>query len=342
MSAEDKEKQDLFGLEEEESDVDSTAEQDEVEDSRFSSHRLRSQAFGSGGESDSDLDDDSDADLEHENMGESGEESSDDEGTEEKADDDASKTNDGHADETQPGTASKDKSRKKKKVKKLTAEELEKFEEEQKKTGVCYLSRIPPFMTPHKLRSLLSHYAEIGRMYLAPEDPKITARRKKYTKNRSVNYTEGWVEFKDKKRAKALALFLNMKQIGGRRKDRFYHEMWNIKYLPKFKWNHLNEQMAYERMARQQRLQAEIAQSNRENKTYIQNVERAKMINRLEEKKRKRGEEEKELRRTFKQRAFVEREVDADALKQRGNAGKEAMNRVDAGVKNVLGQVFGK
>lgn len=52
-------------------------------------------------------------------------------------------------------------------------------------------------------------------------DQKITARRRKYSKNRRVNYTEGWVEFKDKKKAKSLAAFLNMKQIGKRANQRY-------------------------------------------------------------------------------------------------------------------------
>jgi ESF2/ABP1 family protein len=74
-------------------------------------------------------------------------------------------------------------------------------------------------------------------------DQKITTRRKKYTKNNRRNYIEGWVEFKDKKQAKAVAEHLNMREIGGKRKSRYYAEMWNIKYLPKFKWHHLTEQM---------------------------------------------------------------------------------------------------
>lgn len=35
--------------------------------------------------------------------------------------------------------------------------------------GVVYLSRIPPFMRPRKVRHLLSQYGTIGRVYLQPE-----------------------------------------------------------------------------------------------------------------------------------------------------------------------------
>lgn len=35
--------------------------------------------------------------------------------------------------------------------------------------GIVYLSRIPPFMKPHKVRHLLSQYGSVGRIYLQPE-----------------------------------------------------------------------------------------------------------------------------------------------------------------------------
>ena len=35
--------------------------------------------------------------------------------------------------------------------------------------GVVYLSRVPPFMRPRKVRHLLSQYGTLGRVYLQPE-----------------------------------------------------------------------------------------------------------------------------------------------------------------------------
>jgi ESF2/ABP1 family protein len=101
-------------------------------------------------------------------------------------------------------------------------------------------------MKPTKLRSLLSKYGKLGRIYLAPEDAKITARRKKYKHNKRINYTEGWVEFLDKKVARATANHLNNNIIGGKKRSYYYDDIWVMKYLPKFKWNHLTEQIAYE------------------------------------------------------------------------------------------------
>jgi ESF2/ABP1 family protein len=59
--------------------------------------------------------------------------------------------------------------KKAKKVKPLTPEELEKFQAARDKTGIVYLSKIPPFMKPVKLRHLLGAFGELGRVYLAPE-----------------------------------------------------------------------------------------------------------------------------------------------------------------------------
>jgi ESF2/ABP1 family protein len=48
----------------------------------------------------------------------------------------------------------------------LTPHELEAFQRKQKKRGIVYISRIPPGMTPPKVRHLLSGYGEVERIYL--------------------------------------------------------------------------------------------------------------------------------------------------------------------------------
>ncbi|CAG8706608.1 18860_t:CDS:2 [Dentiscutata erythropus] len=155
-------------------------------------------------------------------------------------------------------------------------------------SGLVYLSRIPPFMKPAKIKHLLSQFGDVGRVYLAPEDSKIKARRIKYKKNRKQNYTEGWVEFMDKKVAKKVAKALNAQPIGGNKRDVYHDDLWNIKYLPKFKWNNLTEQIVYENKERTHRLQAEISKSRREIKDYIKKVEKSKLIRNIEQKKAKR------------------------------------------------------
>ena len=59
-------------------------------------------------------------------------------------------------------------------------------------TGVVYLSRVPPYMKPDKLRMLLKRYGEVNRVYLTPEDPAIRKRRIAKGGNKRQNYIDGW------------------------------------------------------------------------------------------------------------------------------------------------------
>ncbi|EGF77659.1 hypothetical protein BATDEDRAFT_4571, partial [Batrachochytrium dendrobatidis JAM81] len=170
-------------------------------------------------------------------------------------------------------------------AKPLTLDSLKKFQDKINRTGVVYLSRIPPFMKATKMRSLLARYGQIGRIFLNPEDAKVAARRRKYKHNKRQNFKEGWIEFLDKDQAKRTAATLNNTIIGGKKRSRFYDDIWNIKYLPRFKWNHLTEQLAYELKVKEQRVQTEMAQAKRENKVYLKNVSKAKMIQAMEAKK---------------------------------------------------------
>jgi len=54
-------------------------------------------------------------------------------------------------------------------VQPLTPEALAAFNAAQERTGVVYISRIPPAMRPTKVRHLLSQHGEIGRVYLQQE-----------------------------------------------------------------------------------------------------------------------------------------------------------------------------
>lgn len=177
-----------------------------------------------------------------------------------------------------------------------------------KKSGVVYLSSIPPYMKPIKMKQILSRFGECGRIYLAPEDPVAYSRRVKSGGNRKKKYTEGWVEFQNKKHAKLAAEVLNGNPIGGKKGSFYYDDILNIKYLPKFKWHDLTEQIALEAQERQEKLKAEIAQATKENRVFIDNVEQKE---RIEHAKRKASEEtpdakapkrEPPLRRTFTQK----------------------------------------
>ncbi|KAI3452497.1 hypothetical protein Pfo_009161 [Paulownia fortunei] len=155
------------------------------------------------------------------------------------------------------------------------------------KRGVCYLSRVPPRMDPLKLRQILSQYGEIQRLYLTPEDPAAQVRRKKSGGFRGQEFSEGWVEFTDKKVAKRVARMLNGEQIGGRKRSSFYYDLWNIKYLSKFKWDDLTEEIAYKNAIREQKLALELSAAKRERDFYLSKVDQSKALSKIEERLKK-------------------------------------------------------
>lgn len=171
-------------------------------------------------------------------------------------------------------------------VKPLTAKQLAASQKAVKKTGVIYLSRTPPFMKPQTLKHYLSPFGEIGRVFLTPEDPAAHSRRVKAGGNKKRSFTDGWVEFLSKRDAKMVAENLNGNIIGGRKGSFYYDDVWNIKYLKGFKWHHLTEQISNENAERAARLRAEISKTRRENKAFVEDIERSKMLEGMQAKKR--------------------------------------------------------
>ncbi|KAL2761078.1 hypothetical protein ACRALDRAFT_205092 [Sodiomyces alcalophilus JCM 7366] len=182
----------------------------------------------------------------------------------------------------------------KKKTKGISQKQLLATEKALRKSGVIYLSRIPPYMKPQKLRSLLTPFGELNRIFLAPEDPASRTRRIKAGGNKKRLFTEGWVEFVSKKDAKRTCELLNARPIGGKKGSYYCDDVWNMVYLKGFKWRHLTEQIAAEDAERASRMRAEISRDTRENREFVRNVERAKFLDGVratrEAKKRKRSE----------------------------------------------------
>jgi len=69
---------------------------------------------------------------------------------------------------------------------------------------------------------------------------------------------EGWIEFEDKKIARKVAESLNCTKMmcaKRKRKSGFYSEdLWNIRYLPKFRWEHLTEKLAYDARLKKEKM----------------------------------------------------------------------------------------
>ena len=150
----------------------------------------------------------------------------------------------------------------------LTVEELR---EKIRRSGVLYMSRVPVGMKIIDIRKLLEDYG-IQRCYFIPYKKKL----QNIDGKRVQAYKEGWIEFEDKIYAKLAEYQLNGKPIGGNKKCIYRDELWNLKYLHKFKWNDLVESLTLEKKIQEKELKIEIAQSKRENDFIIKNYEKSK------------------------------------------------------------------
>lgn len=186
--------------------------------------------------------------------------------------------------------------KKKKKVHRLSLTKTVDFNAKLRKRGVLYVARVPPRMTPTKVKSLLSDFGEVTRVYLVEEDAAARKRRRKAGGSGSKRYIEGWIEFADKKIAKHVAASLNNTPISNHKRNIHYGDLWNLKYLRKFQWAHLTEKVAYERRVREQKLRVEMMHARKENAAYTQLVETGKKLDKIEaRRKRRHGNEEGHL-----------------------------------------------
>lgn len=171
--------------------------------------------------------------------------------------------------------------------------------------GIVYLGHIPPRMRPKHMRTMLSVYGEIGRIFLQPEDHCVKRKKKKAGSN-SSSFTEGWVEFRDKRIAKRVAASLHNTAMANKKKSRFISDLWSIKYLHRFQWCHLSERLAYEQTVYHQRMRTEISQAKKETNFYLASVEKSQRLENLRKKKEKKGEVVEEKTWDYKQRPTEE------------------------------------
>ncbi|KAI7125274.1 hypothetical protein KC352_g32208, partial [Hortaea werneckii] len=111
------------------------------------------------------------------------------------------------------------------------------------------------------------------------------------------------------------------------------------KYLKGFKWSHLTEQIANENAERAARLREEVRRTRQENKAFVEDVERGKMLEGMESKKKAKRKAAGELDSA----AGVGQEKKARDFKQRKVQGKEDRKgkaEQSAELKSVLGKIF--
>ncbi|KAE9550462.1 hypothetical protein FO519_006327 [Halicephalobus sp. NKZ332] len=177
-------------------------------------------------------------------------------------------------------------------------------EEKQRRSGVIYFSSIPPKFNPSRIREQLSGFGDVGRIHLV--------KNKRYDKD--IKFTEGWVEFASKRKAKMVAKMLSGTPIGGKGRRATHDAIWCCKYLHGFKWVHLMEQLQYEQKVEEQRLRAELSKVKRQAAFFTEAVEKGEKIKKLEEKVLKKGGLWEKYRRQVEQKKPIKKaEKDTEA-----------------------------
>lgn len=139
-----------------------------------------------------------------------------------------------------------------------------------KKSGVMYLTYVPEGLKISLIRKKLDKYG-VNRIYLRPVKGKLNV------------FKDGWIEFRDKLMAKLCEFELNGRPIGGKKRDPLRDELWNFKYLHKFKWHHLVEKMHLSNKIKEQEIATSLNQANREN-MYILESYKKSFINKKRQK----------------------------------------------------------
>ena len=149
------------------------------------------------------------------------------------------------------------------------------------------MSRIFPHMKPSRLRSLLTPYAPSGinRIFLTPETQESHSRRVRNGGSTRKTFTDGWIEFVDKREARIAVETLNTQTIGGKKGSYYHDDVWNLVFLEGFKWQDLTREIAAENAERANRMRAELTKTRREDRLFEGNVERAKMLDGMKEKR---------------------------------------------------------
>jgi len=153
-----------------------------------------------------------------------------------------------------------------------------------------------------------------------------------------------WVEFVRKSKAKHACELLNGRIIGGKKGTYYHDDVWNLLYLNKYKWNDLTEQIAAENAARASRMRAEISKTTKENKEFVQNVERAKMLEGMEAKKAaKRRKDDEDASRTQERASVKQAKKGGERrrhFKQTQVAAKKKPGDQSEQVQRVLSSIF--
>ena len=115
---------------------------------------------------------------------------------------------------------------------------------------------------------------------------------------------------------------INGQPMGCKKRSSHYYDLWCIKYLPKFKWDHLTEELNYQRAIQDQKMAAEVAAAKRDRDFYLSRVDRAKAVESIMERNKQKESKEdsneaggKESNGPKVKRQFTQKKVKSDPTK---------------------------
>lgn len=118
--------------------------------------------------------------------------------------------------------------------------------------GVCYFSRIPSGMSVADIRRYFSAEG-VARIFLRP-----------YPRGRGPRrYRDGYAEFPDAQAAAAVAAAFNGRPVGGSKGNRFFDDLWSLRFVPELRWSQLADRRRQERRVAEHRVRAELRQAAR-------------------------------------------------------------------------------
>ncbi|KAL5336400.1 hypothetical protein BJX70DRAFT_390019 [Aspergillus crustosus] len=168
----------------------------------------------------------------------------------------------------------------------LDAAKLRKASLKKKKPGVIYFSSLPPYLKPFALKSLLEHRG------FSP----ITKGRRS---NKRKMYADGWI----------CAETLNATIVGGKKGGWYHDDVWSIRYLHSFTWDNLTETINRERAERIAQRRIEDTRARKEDKVFLDGVEKGKVIDGIQRKKEGKNIDEKRQQAIHARRLFKQNEV---------------------------------
>ncbi|KAM5439206.1 RNA-binding ATPase activator esf2 [Microsporum canis] len=214
------------------------------------------------------------------------------------------------------------------------------------KTGVIYMSSLPPYLKPSALKSMLvaRGFGPITKIFLSPYVPSTSTSRAamKASRNKRRMYTDGWVEFASKRTAKICAETLNASIVGGKKGGWYHDDVWNMKYLRGFKWTDLMEQVQREKREAEARRRIEDTKARKEEKSFLQGLEQGKIVEGIrkkrEAKEQLKGDSEEPVQKKPEiKRVFRQNEVKGGGD---GSSGAGSSKKVDSDTQRVLSKIF--